>query len=89
MWALKEINRKNGEEKVIKTIEGMVNAWNEMITLNSKHCVGFNGKGYGYGKELGMRGVMYYVDGTDGVVYDVTNLEYTDYVMDYTKENNL
>ena len=88
-WALKEINRKNGEEKVIEVIEDKAAAWNKMISLNSERCVGFNGKGYGYGKELGMRGVMYYVDGSDGVVYDLTNLDYKDFVMDYTKENNL
>lgn len=89
MYAIKLINRKNGTEKIIEKIDSLTEAWNKMIRWNSKNCIGFNGKGYGYGKELGMRGVMYYVDGTDGDVCDVTNLEYTEFVMDYTKENNI
>ena len=89
MWALKEISRKDGTEKTIKTTTEMSDAWGEMIRLNAEKCDGFSGKGYGYGKKQGMRGVMYYVDGSEGVVYDITNLDYTDFVMDYTKENNL
>lgn len=89
MFALKRIDRQTGNEEIIKTIESMSNAWNEMIALNSKECEGFNEKGYGYRKELGMRGVMYYIDGEPGIVYDITNLDYTDYIIDYTKENNI
>ena len=89
MYAIKEIDRQTGREKIVDTKESLTDAYNIMIELNSKKCEGFNGKGYGYGKELGMRGVMYYVDGKPGVVYDVTNLDYTDYVMDYTKLNNI
>jgi hypothetical protein len=88
MYAIKEISRRTGKEKIIDQMENLSEAWTKMIQLNSK-CEGFNGKGYGYGKEQGMRGVMFYVDGTDGVIYDVTNLDYTDFVMDYTKEKNL
>ena len=36
-----------------------------------------------------MRGVMYYIDGEPGIVYEITNLDYTDYTIDYTKENNI
>ena len=89
MYAIKEIQRKDGTEKVIDKVNSLSEAWNKMITLNSERCKGFNGRGYGYGKEDGMRGVMYYVDGSVGVVYDVTNMEYKDFVMDYTKENNI
>lgn len=89
MWALKEIDRSTGKEQIVKIIENKMEAWNEMITLNGEKCDDFNGRGYGYGKEQGMRGMMYYVDGQPGTVYDITNLDYTDFVMDYTKENNI
>ena len=88
MYNVIEISRATGESKVIEEYEELWDVWNRVIELNSKKCEGFNGKGYGYGKALGMRGVMYYVDGTDGVVYDADNLN-EKFHMDYTKENNI
>lgn len=88
MYAVIEINRATGESKEIEKYEKSCDVWNRMIESNAEKCRGFNGKGYGYGKELGMRGVMYYVDGTDGVVYDAINLN-SEYRIDYTKENNI
>ncbi len=88
-YALKMIERKNGNEMIIETFDSLSEAWGTMIEMNSRLCEGFNGKGYNYGKEFGMKGVMYYVDGSEGFVYDITNLDYEEFVMDYTRMNNL
>lgn len=80
---IKLINRKNGLEKVFKEMEDNA-AWDFMNEWNTKHCDGFAEKGYNFGSEQGMKGVMFFVDGSLGAVCDVASSG-----IDYTRQNNI
>lgn len=65
------INRSNGISKVFKILSNYKDAFEFMMQWNNKHCIDF--KGYEYG---GMKGVMYYIDGSARAVCDISDIDY-------------